>query len=124
MKCSFCNNLNFNYPISITSSTYEYYGDCNTNFDIYHKNITIDFMLRKLVRTLNHLKTNYLKIEVKQEYNTIELLVNNVNVFIADFEYEFLKKDIYYIENIICELVQDFDKFNLSKSDIDIIVCN
>ena len=38
-----------------------------------------------------------------------------------DFKYEFSKKDIYYIENVIFELVQDFYDFDLSK--VDIIVC-
>ena len=32
--------------------------------------------------------------------------------------YDFLKKDVYYLENIISELVQDSYKFNLSKVDI------
>ena len=32
--------------------------------------------------------------------------------------YDFLKKDVYYLENIISELVQDSYNFNLSKVDI------
>ena len=64
---------------------------------------------------------DYLKIEVKKDYNTIGLIINNINVFEMDFKYEFSKKDIYYIENVIFELVQDFYDFDLSK--VDIIVC-
>lgn len=122
MTCNFCNSVNFNYPLSSKNSTYIYCKQSNTKLDIYHKNITIDFMLKNLVKTLKHLKTNYLKIEVKRDYNTIELIINNITIFIADFKYEFSKKDIYYMENIIYELVQDFNKFHLSK--VDIVVCN
>ena len=56
-----------------------------------------------------------------KDYNTIGLIINNINVFEMDFKYEFSKKDIYYIENVIFELVQDFYDFDLSK--VDIIVC-
>ena len=35
--------------------------------------------------------------------------------------YDFLKKDVYYLENIISELVEDSCNFNLSN--VDIIVC-
>nr|WP_317333266.1 hypothetical protein [uncultured Romboutsia sp.] len=122
MTCNCCNSANFNYLTSSTNSTYTYCRDCNTNFDIAYKNMTIDSMLIKLVETLNYLKTDHLKIEVKQSYNTIGLIINNINVFLTDFKYEFLKKDIYYIENVIFELVQDFPDFDLSK--VDIIVCN
>ena len=69
----------------------------------------------------NHIFDSTLKIEVKKDYNTIGLIINNINVFEMDFKYEFSKKDIYYIENVIFELVQDFYDFDLSK--VDIIVC-
>lgn len=122
MTCNCCNSTNFNYLTSSTNSTYTYCGDCNSDFDIAYKNITIDSMLKKLVETLNYLKTDHLKIEVKQDYNTIGLIINNINVFVTNFKYEFSKKDIYYIENVIFELVQDFPNFDLSK--VDIMVCN
>ena len=44
----------------------------------------------------------------------------NTNFDIA-YKNVFSKKDIYYIENVIFELVQDFYDFDLSK--VDIIVC-
>ena len=77
--------------------------------------------LLSLIHILKCVKTDYLKIEVKKDYNTIGLIINNINVFEMDFKYEFSKKDIYYIENVIFELVQDFYDFDLSK--VDIIVC-
>ena len=121
MTCNYCNSDNFKYLKSSTNSTYTYCRDCNTNFDITYKNVIIDSMLKKLLETLKCVKTDYLKIEVKKDYNTIGLIINNINVFEMDFKYEFSKKDIYYIENVIFELVQDFCDFDLSK--VDIIVC-
>ena len=106
MTCNYCNSDNFKYLTSSTNSTYTY---------------CIDSMLKKLLETLKCVKTDYLKIEVKKDYNTIGLIINNINVFEMDFKYEFSKKDIYYIENVIFELVQDFYDFDLSK--VDIIVC-
>ncbi len=90
-------------------------------WEIDEKRLLIDSMLKKLLETLKCVKTDYLKIEVKKDYNTIGLIINNINVFEMDFKYEFSKKDIYYIENVIFELVQDFYDFDLSK--VDIIVC-
>ena len=113
MTCNYCNSENFKYLTSSTNSTYTY---C-----IAYKNVIIDSMLKKLLETLKCVKTDYLKIEVKKDYNTIGLIINNINVFEMDFKYEFSKKDIYYIENVIFELVQDFYDFDLSK--VDIIVC-
>ena len=121
MTCNYCNSDNFKYLTSSTNSTYTYCRDCNTNFDIAYKNVIIDSMLKKLLETLKCVKTDYLKIEVKKDYNTIGLIINNINVFEMDFKYEFSKKDIYYIENVIFELVQDFYDFDLTK--VDIIVC-
>ena len=121
MICNCCNSTNFKYLTSSSNSTYKYCRDCNSNFDIAYKNMAIDSMLKKLVETLNYLKADYLKIEVKQGYNTIGLIINNINVCGMDFKYKFSNKDIYYIENIIFELVQDFYDYDLSK--VDIIVC-
>ena len=121
MICNCCNSTNLKYLISSTNSTYTYCKDCNDNFDVACKNITFDSILKKLVETLNYSKTDYLKIEVKKDDNTIGLIINNINVFVTDFKYEFSNKDIYYLENIIFELVQDFYNSDLSK--VDIIVC-
>ncbi len=121
MICNCCDSTNLKYITSSTNSTYTYCRDCNNNFDIAYKNMIIDSMLKKLVETLNYLKVDYLKIEVKQDYNTIGLIINNINVFVTDFKYEFSRKDIYYIENVIFELIQEFYDSDLSK--VDIIVC-
>ena len=88
MTCNYCNSDNFKYLTSSTNSTYTYCRDCNTNFDITYKNVIIDSMLKKLLETLKCVKTDYLKIEVKKYYNTIGLIINNINVFEMDFKYE------------------------------------
>ena len=48
----------------------------------------------------------------------ILLIINNIKVFETQFNYDFVKKDIYYLETIISELVQDYYKFDLLKVDI------
>ena len=37
-----------------------------------------------------------LKIEVKKENNLILLIINDIKVFETQFNYDFVKKDIYY----------------------------
>ena len=118
MNCNYCKSTKLEYLLSDTNSTYTYCSNCKKNFDLAHKHIAIDALLKKLLETLKCVKTDYLKIEVKKDYNTIGLIINNINVFEMDFKYEFSKKDIYYIENVIFELVQDFYDFDLSKVDI------
>ena len=59
-----------------------------------------------------------LKIEVKKENNLILLIINDIKVFETQFNYDFVKKDIYYLETIISELVQVYHKFDISKIDI------
>ena len=56
--------------------------------------------------------------DTKKENNLILLIINNIKVFETQFNYDFVKKDIYYLETIISELVQDYYKFDLSKVDI------
>ena len=72
----------------------------------------------KLEYLLSDTNERSLKIEVTQENGSILLIINNIRVFKTDFKYDFLKKDVYYLENIISELVQDSYNFNLSKVDI------
>ena len=66
--------VNDNYDLNGTSSIRNY------------KNVIIDSMLKKLLETLKCVKTDYLKIEVKKDYNTIGLIINNINVFEMDFK--------------------------------------
>ena len=56
--------------------------------------------------------------DCNKENNLILLIINNIKVFETQFNYDFVKKDIYYLETIISELVQDYYKFDLSKVDI------
>ena len=138
MTCNYCNSDNFKYLTSSTNSTYTYCRDCNTNFDIAYKNVIIDSMLKKLLETLyipylgknDHPatieKAEYVEVKnVDAENLTIQSLSLSEALDFdqdeMDFKYEFSKKDIYYIENVIFELVQDFYDFDLSK--VDIIVC-
>ena len=121
MICNYCKSTTMKHLISDTNSTYTYCTNCNNNYDIAHKNVAIDAVLKRLVKYLEGLNIKELKIEVKKEYDLILLIINNIKVFETDFKYEFIKKDIYYLENIINELVEDYYKFDLSN--VDIIVC-
>lgn len=89
-----------------------------TIMNIAHKNMAIDAILKRLLNYLNTSNEENLKIEVKKENNLILLIINNIKVFETQFNYDFVKKDIYYLETIISELVQDYYKFDLSKVDI------
>ena len=65
-----------------------------------------------IINTLNDLD-NIDELIIFANYNFNYKLHNK-----TDFKYDFLKKDVYYLENIISELVQDSYNFNLSKVDI------
>lgn len=118
MICNCCTSTNIKSLLSDTNSTYTYCSDCNNNYDIAHKNMDIDAILKRLLNYLNTSNEENLKIEVKKENNLILLIINNIKVFETQFNYDFVKKDIYYLETIISELVQDYYKFDLSKVDI------
>ena len=118
MNCNYCKSTKLEYLLSDTNSTYTYCSNCKKNFDLAHKHIAIDALLKKLLNILNTSNERSLKIEVTQENGSILLIINNISVFKTDFKYDFLKKDVYYLENIISELVQDSYNFNLSKVDI------
>jgi len=121
MICNYCQDTTIKYLTSETNSTYTYCSNCNDNYDRAYKNIAIDSLLKRIVNFLNTLNKNKLKIEVKKENNLILLRINDIKVFETDFKYDFLKKDVDYLENIIHELVQDYYQFDLSN--VDIIVC-
>ena len=118
MICNCCTSTNIKSLLSDTNSTYTYCSDCNNNYDIAHTNMAIDAILKRLLNYLNTSNEENLKIEVKKENNLILLIINNIKVFETQFNYDFVKKDIYYLETIISELVQDYYKFDLSKVDI------
>ncbi|MDY2881065.1 MAG: hypothetical protein SOT71_00230 [Romboutsia timonensis] len=120
MICNCCKSTNIKYLLSDTNSTYTYCINCNNNYDIAHKHMAIDAILKSLLNYLNTSNEENLKIEVKKENNLILLIINDIKVFETQFNYDFVKKDIYYLETIISELVQDYHKFDISK--IDIIV--
>ena len=118
MICNCCKSTNIKYLLSDTNSTYTYCINCNNNYDIAHKHMAIDAILKSLLNYLNTSNEENLKIEVKKENNLILLIINDIKVFETQFNYDFVKKDIYYLETIISELVQDYHKFDLSKVDI------
>ena len=134
MICNCCTSTNIKSLLSDTNSTYTYCSDCNNNYDIAHKNInneiknqldSIENDKLEKIKDINGIDINdiqyneeNLKIEVKKENNLILLIINNIKVFETQFNYDFVKKDIYYLETIISELVQDYYKFDLSKVDI------
>ncbi|WP_296649130.1 hypothetical protein [Romboutsia sp. 13368] len=121
MTCNYCKSTTIKYLLSDTNSTYTYCGDCNNDIYRAHKYIAIDSILKRILNNLKTLNEKNLKIEVKKENGFISLLINDIKVFETDFKYEFIKRDIYHLENIIHELVEDYYKFDLSK--VDIIVC-
>lgn len=118
MICNCCKSTNIKYLLSDTNSTYTYCINCNNNYDIVHKNMAIDAILKRLLNYLNTSNEENLKIEVKKENNLILLIINDIKVFETQFNYYFVKKDIDYLETIISELVQDYHKFDISKIDI------
>ena len=118
MICNCCKSTNIKYLLFDTNSTYTYCINCNNNYDIAHKHMDIDAILKRLLNYLNTSNEEYLKIEVKKENNLILLIINDIKVFETQFNYDFVKKDIYYLETIISELVQDYHKFDISKIDI------
>ena len=118
MICNCCKSTNIKYLLFDTNSTYTYCINCNNNYDIAHKHMDIDAILKRLLNYLNTSTEENLKIEVKKENNLILLIINDIKVFETQFNYDFVKKDIYYLETIISELVQDYHKFDISKIDI------
>ena len=118
MICNCCKSTNIKYLLSDTNYTYTYCINCNNNYDIAHKHMDIDAILKRLLNYLNTSNEENLKIEVKKENNLILLIINDIKVFETQFNYDFVKKDIYYLETIISELVQDYHKFDISKIDI------
>lgn len=118
MICNCCKSTNIKYLLSDTNSTYTYCINCNNNYDIAHKHMAIDAILKRLLNYLNTSNEENLKIEVKKENNLILLIINDIKVFETQFNYDFVKKDIYYLETIISELIQDYHKFDISKIDI------
>lgn len=121
MTCNYCKSTTIKHLISDTNSTYTYCENCNKDYDIAYKHMAIDAVLKRVSETLKRLNEPNLKIEIKKENDLILLIVNGVRVFETNFKYDFIKTDIYYLENIIHELVEDYYKFDLSK--VDIIVC-
>lgn len=121
MICNYCQETTIKHLISETNSTYTYCSNCKDNYDIANKHIAIDAVLKKLVEFLETSNSPKLKIEIKKENDLILLIINNIKVFERSFKNDFIKEDIYYLENVIYELTQDYYKFDLSN--VDIIVC-
>ena len=122
MICNYCESTTIKEIVSDTNSIYTYCTKCSESYDIAYKHITIDSILKRLLNILETLNDKNLKIEVKQECNLISLIINDKKVFETDFKYNFAKNDIYYLENIIYELVDDYYKFDTSKVDILVYV--
>ena len=121
MICNYCRSEKKEYLLSDTNSEYTYCKSCNKDFDLVHKNIAIDALLKRLLKFVNTSKERKLKIEIDKENNFILLKINNEIILKKEFKYNFANKDVYYLENIVFELVQDNYKFDTSN--VDIIVC-
>ena len=116
MICNYCKST-----IPDLNSTYTYFNNYKDNYEISYKHMAIDAVLKKLVDFLKTSTNPNLKIEVKKENGLILLIINNIRVFEKTLKNNFIKEDIYYLENIIYELTEDYYKFDLSN--VDIIVC-
>ena len=121
MTCNFCKSTNIKTLVTDTNSTYTYCTNCKDSYEIASKHIAIDAILKRLLNNLKALTEKSLKIEIKQENNSICLIINNKKIFETHFTYNFIKGDIYHLENIIFELVEDYYEFDTSK--VDILVC-
>ena len=53
MNCNYCKSTKLEYLLSDTNSTYTYCSNCKKNFDLAHKHIAIDALLKKLLNILN-----------------------------------------------------------------------
>ena len=111
MICNYCQETTIKHLISETNSTYTYCSNCKDNYDIANKHIAIDAVLKKLVEFLETSNSPKLKIEIKKENDLILLIINNIKVFERSFKNDFIKEDIYYLENVIYELTQDYYKY-------------
>mgnify|MGYP004443122131 CR=1 FL=1 len=129
MICNCCKSTNIKYLLFDTNSTYTYCINWNKltviNNEIKNQLDSIENDKLEKIKDINGIDINdiqyneeNLKIEVKKENNLILLIINDIKVFETQFNYDFVKKDIYYLETIISELVQDYYKFDLSKVDI------
>lgn len=120
-RCPKCDNTNHNMLISVTNSTYEYCSDCNYNLNEVFKQSKLDSIFKGIINYLKNNKSENLKIEIIKNYNKLSLLINDITIDNSDFVYDILDKEIYFLENTIHELVEDFcDNDNLKR---DIIVC-
>lgn len=121
MNCNYCESTTIECLISDTKSTYTYCTNCNDSYETAHKHLAIDSVLKRVKSFLEFSSEEGLKIQVKNKNDFMELIINDEKVFEIEFNYEFKGKDIYYLENIIHDLVEDYYEFDVTK--IDIIVC-
>ena len=99
MTCNYCKSTTIKHLISDTNSTYTYCENCNNNYNVAHKHMAIDAVLKRVLETLRTLNAPNLKIEIKKENDLILLIVNGIRVFEKDFKYDLMNTDIYYLEN-------------------------
>ena len=120
MTCCNCND-SLTPIVSVTNMTYYYCSSCKFENDKIFKNIAIDSILAQLCKSLRFTNTNYIKIEVILEGNKLNLLINNICLQSIDFNYILSKTDIYFLENTINDLVQDFS--NVENKNVDVLIC-
>lgn len=120
--CPKCNNTNYNTLTSVTNSTYEYCSDCNYNLNEVLKQSKFDSIFKGIINYLKNNKSENSKIEITKDYKKLNLLVDDITIATSDFTYDMSNKDIYFLENTIHELVEDFYSNDIFKSDI--IICS
>ncbi|MGL6107467.1 hypothetical protein [Romboutsia sp.] len=122
MICSNCSNSNLTEVKSVTNSTYFYCKSCNHSLETTLKQTSLDIILNSLCQTLKSSDFNSLKIQIEKVSDNLLLFVNDVKIKNINFEYDFSKMDVYFLENTIHDLTEDFCDLDISK--IDILVCS
>ena len=119
--CPKCQSINYKTLKSVTNSIYECCNDCNYNFDKALKQMDFDSILKEIKEYISDNKTEKLKTEIKKDDKKLSLIINDTNLTSIDFLHNILNEDIYFLENTIHELVEDFYSNSIFKCDI--IIC-
>ena len=90
-------------------------------FDKALKQMDFDSILKDVKEYILDNKAEKLKIEIKKDDKKLSLIINDTNLASIDFLHNMLNEDIYFLENTIHELVEDFYSNGIFKSDI--IIC-
>lgn len=121
MKCIKC-NASLMEVVSVTNTPYYYCNVCKHTEEKALKHLVFDSLLKELHVNLKTFSTNSInKIEILNSNNSLNLLINNKDIYNVNFPYKFSTMDIYFIENTVNYLVEDC--LSIDSTLIDILVC-